>query len=221
MSPNDISSNFEDMRLAQTHPSQSKPPDDLQPPPLPPKLPERVSRVPLPDDTSSSTLLPHTPPGAQLCDGGCQQITRVYLCVQCDGAFCNECWARQFPHKPGKIGADGLPHEKTDLEVVERLRDTLDRPDRTPEEQQKLHKNDEDTTWFGIARDEANMPIFQDYGRYAAILAEPQEIRRRSRYPQLVSFIGQTGMVAITYSAILSSDRRSRCRKEHIDKDSG
>jgi hypothetical protein len=194
MSANEIHSNFEDLRLAQTNLSQSKSPNDPQPPPVPPKLPIRGSVVPLAEDASSSTLPTNTQLGVQLCDGECQRITRVYLCVQCDGAFCNECWARQFPHKPGKIGADGLPHEKTDLEVVERLRDTLDRPDRTPEEQQKLHKNDEDTTWFGIARDEANMPIFQDYGRYAAILAEPQEIRRRSRYPQLVSFIGQTGV---------------------------
>jgi hypothetical protein len=129
----------------------------------------------------------------QSCDGGCLGIKRVFQCVQCDGAFCDECWGKQFPHKPGKIGADGLPHEKTDPEVVERLRDTLDIQERTPAEQQKLHKNDEDTTWFGIARDEADMPVFQDYGRYAAILAEPQDISRRNRYPQLVSFIGQTG----------------------------
>ncbi|KAH8665171.1 hypothetical protein BGZ60DRAFT_379045 [Tricladium varicosporioides] len=139
----------------------------------------------------------------QLCDGGCQGIKRVYHCVQCDGAFCDECWAKQFPHRPGKLGADGLPHEKTDPEVVERLRDTLDNPDRTPEEQEKLHKNDEDTTWFGIGRDEANMPIFQDYGRYAAILAEPQDINRRNRYPQLVSFIGQTGAGKSTLIKIL------------------
>jgi hypothetical protein len=112
----------------------------------------------------------------QPCDGGCLGIKRVFQYVQCDGAFCDECWAKQFPHRPGKIGADGLPHEKTDPEVVGRLRDTLDIQDRTPEEQQKLHKNDEDTTWFGIARDEADMPVFQDYGRYAAILAEPQHI---------------------------------------------
>jgi hypothetical protein len=150
------------------------------------------------DDNSPSTLESNTSSasGTQLCDGNCQTVTRVYLCVQCDGAFCDDCWAKQFPHKPGKIGADGLPHEKTDLKVVERLRDTLDRQDRTPEEQEKLHKNDEDTTWFGIARDEANMPIFQDYGRYAAILAESLAMRRRSRYPQLVSFIGQTGMIS-------------------------
>jgi hypothetical protein len=143
---------------------------------------------------ASTTTLSTNQAGAQVCDGGCLRVTRVYQCVQCDGAFCNECWDKQFPHRPGKVGADGLPHEKTDMEVVERLRETLDTQDRTPEEQQKLHKEDEDTTWFGIARDDANMPIFQDYGRFAAILAEPQIIRRKNRYPQLVSFIGQTGM---------------------------
>lgn len=86
----------------------------------------------------------------------------------------------------------GLPHEKTDRNVVNRLRDILE-PKRTVEEQQSLHKNDEDTTWFGIARDTANLPIFQDYGRYGTIMSESQTSENNVRYPQLVSFIGQTG----------------------------
>jgi hypothetical protein len=88
---------------------------------------------------------------------------------------------------------DGLPHEKTNRQVVERLRQILD-PTRSTEEQESLHRSDEDTTWFGIARDSANLPIFQDYGRYATIMTESQTLEVNVRYPQLVSFIGQTGM---------------------------
>jgi hypothetical protein len=36
-------------------------------------------------------------------------------------------------------------------------------------------------------------PIFEDYGRYAALMAESLTARFPVRYPQLVSFIGQTG----------------------------
>jgi hypothetical protein len=90
---------------------------------------------------------------------------------------------------------DGLPHEKTNRLVVERLRQIFD-PHRSIEEQQNAHRSDEDTTWFGIARDSANLPIFQDYGRYAAIMTESQTPEVNVRYPQLVSFIGQTGMSA-------------------------
>lgn len=86
----------------------------------------------------------------------------------------------------------GLPHEKTDRNVVNRLREILE-PKLTPEQHQNLHRSDEDTTWFGIARDAANLPIFQDYGRYNTIMLESQTAENNVRYPQLVSFIGQTG----------------------------
>jgi hypothetical protein len=85
-----------------------------------------------------------------------------------------------------------LPHEKIDRHLVDRYRHILEFV-RSPVEQLKEHKNDEDTTWFGIARDSANLPIFQDYGRYATIMAESQTTEMNIRYPQLVSFIGQTG----------------------------
>lgn len=123
---------------------------------------------------------------------GCTSA-KTYTCVQCNNdTFCNECWGKERPHRPGAVGIDGKPHEKTDRRVVERLRHILD-PKRTPEEQQIQHRNDEDTTWFGIARDSANMPIFQDYERYSKIMVSSRTTGIKVRYPQLVSFIGQTG----------------------------
>ena len=118
------------------------------------------------------------------------QVT--FFCNYCDSNFCDPCWQRQLQHSKKKRGPDGLPHEKTDRAVVERLRRILE-PSSNPEEQRLLHQDDEDTTWFGIGRNAANKPNFQDYGRYATIMAESLTPRQSVRYPHLVSFIGQTG----------------------------
>jgi hypothetical protein len=115
------------------------------------------------------------------------------FCVPCDSNLCDKCWTKQIAHRPGKSGADGgLPHEKSDYEVVMRLKKILE-PAAEVEVQQTLHKEDEDTTWFGVVRDTKNNPIFQDYGRYTAIMAGSLSTQWGERFPQLVSFIGQTG----------------------------
>lgn len=123
------------------------------------------------------------------CDGNGQP---TYFCVHCDSNFCDGCWGTIVQHRPGKRGPDGLPHEKMDLRVVSRLRNILE-PSSDPQAQRALHRDDEDTTWFGIGRNGSNDPVFQDYGRYAAIMADSLPPERFTRYPQLVSFIGQTG----------------------------
>ena len=79
----------------------------------------------------------------------------------------------------------------------------------TSAEQDMLHRNDEDTTWFGIIREDAEPLIFRDYGRYASIMADtlsPSSYHssgwtvgvRDHRSPSLVSFVGQTGQYVIT-----------------------
>lgn len=139
----------------------------------------------LPPSRSSSVVEP--------CDVCKAPGITTWTCIQCNNdSFCNDCWAKERAHRPGAVGFDGKPHEKTDRRVVERLRGILE-PERTPEQQQELHRSDEDTTWFGIARDSANLPIFQDYERYASIMAQSRTSEVNVRYPQLVSFIGQTG----------------------------
>lgn len=55
-----------------------------------------------------------------------------------------------------------------------------------------MHRADEDTTWFGVARDDQN-PVLQDYGRYTAIMTGNLSKEVGERFPQLVTFIGQTG----------------------------
>ncbi|KAL5397840.1 hypothetical protein PMIN03_006175 [Paraphaeosphaeria minitans] len=121
-----------------------------------------------------------------------EQKSPLWNCSYCDTSFCDACWDLQLPHRPGKKGPDGLPHEKANPTIVKRLKEILT-PSQDHYEQHALHMEDEDTTWFGLDRDSQNRPIFQDYGRYSAIMVESNNGDYRSRYPQLVSFIGQTG----------------------------
>ncbi|EON62430.1 hypothetical protein W97_01652 [Coniosporium apollinis CBS 100218] len=121
----------------------------------------------------------------------CEEVTVTHYCVSCDSHYCDPCWKRQGPHRPGKVGQDGLPHEKTDLNVVEALRDILSPPSSVAE-QDELHREDLDTTWFGVVHED-NVPVFQNYDRYASVMADSLCSDTDVRYPQLVSFIGQTG----------------------------
>lgn len=96
-----------------------------------------------------------------------------------------------------------IPHEKTDVGIAKKIKAILEAK-TTSAEQDILHKNDEDTTWFGVIREDAELPTFRDYGRYAGIMADTlnQSSHRGSdwtvgmrdhRFPSLVSFVGQTG----------------------------
>ncbi|KAJ8121312.1 hypothetical protein ONZ43_g2202 [Nemania bipapillata] len=87
---------------------------------------------------------------------------------------------------------NGKPHEKADPLVVDRLRQILE-PTRTEEEHEAELLEDQDTTWFGYGRDASNHPQLYDYGLFAAIMAETHTEEAGERYPQLASFIGETG----------------------------
>lgn len=120
------------------------------------------------------------------------------FCASCDSFYCSACWILQGPHRPGKVGLDGFPHEKTDQEVVRNLKAILE-PPSSPETLRKLHQRDAATTWFGVVRSESQHPVsgkplaeFKDFGRYATLMAESAPPNGAARYPQLVSFIGQT-----------------------------
>ena len=144
----------------------------------------------------SHIISPQQPPSVIPCEGfRCNSGAEVIrsLCVSCSSVYCESCWERQGPHQPGKVGVDGLPHEKTDKGIFERLKVILDPPEDAYE-LSRLHLEDESTTWFGVEKDQNGRPIFQDYGRYAALMADTRQPNASVRYPQLVSFVGQTGM---------------------------
>ena len=96
-----------------------------------------------------------------------------------------------------------IPHEKTDIGIAKKIKAILEAK-TTSAEQDMLHKKDEDTTWFGVIREDAESPTFRDYGRYASIMADTINLSsyrgsgstlgvRDHRFPSLVSFVGQTG----------------------------
>lgn len=99
-------------------------------------------------------------------------------------------------HRKGKLGPGGVPHEKTDHNIAEKIKAILE-PTMNDAKHQKLHEEDESTTWFGVARDEIDDYTFQDYGRYARLMAETpgnwKKGAQQTRFPSLVSFVGQTG----------------------------
>ena len=132
---------------------------------------------------------------AQECEGYLctNNVAETFFCHQCASHFCDRCWRRQASHLPGKLAVDGLPHEKIDIRIATRLKKILN-SSNGPREQDALHQDDETTIWFGIERNYADVPTFQDYQRYSTLMLEHMPARHESRYPQLVSFVGQTGM---------------------------
>jgi energy-coupling factor transporter ATP-binding protein EcfA2 len=110
------------------------------------------------------------------------------------------------------MAPDGMPHEKANPAVVQRFRDILN-PPKSPLEQEALHREDESTTWFGLTRDEDDRVSLQDFGRYAAIMADSNPGTNQLRYPQLVSFIGQTGAGKSTLIRMLIKQQETIQRK--------
>ncbi|KAI1325062.1 FabD/lysophospholipase-like protein [Xylariaceae sp. FL0255] len=128
--------------------------------------------------------------GCQVC--GVVDKIQVSKCVQCnDLCFCEVCWDKWVLHAPGATGWGGKPHEKVDPTLLKRLREVLE-PSRTEAEHEEELEQDRDTTWFGFDRDSSGQPSLVDHGRYATMMAESLCGRTTDRYPQFVSFIGET-----------------------------
>lgn len=118
---------------------------------------------------------------------------QLFICTQCNyHVFCDDCWSQWLLHHADKVGWDSRPHEKSDPRVVQTLREILG-PTRTPSEHEREFRKDYDTTWFGVGRNHANQVVFQDFGRFATLMGETPMHELGSRYPQLATFIGQTG----------------------------
>ncbi|ETI24750.1 hypothetical protein G647_04120 [Cladophialophora carrionii CBS 160.54] len=63
----------------------------------------------------------------------------------------------------------------------------------TEEGEYRHHQKDEETTWFALDRDARGEPVLAEYRRYAAVMMQTSELGSKTRYPSLVSFVGQTG----------------------------
>ena len=131
-----------------------------------------------------------TDPAHCMCDR-CRErgLNRIY-CSGCKIVYCPSCWDQQFLHTSV---TSATVHERTDIRIYEILRASL-RPDRTASEQEDLHRRDERTTWFGVARVRGiEETTFRDYGRFWRIMRESSRRGARNVYPALVSFVGDTG----------------------------
>ena len=128
-----------------------------------------------------------------------------YFCNVCSVVYCELCWSAQMVHKINALALGSIPHEKTEHDVAKKVKEVLT-PQLTERDREKLHNDDIDTTWFGVAREENELPLFRDYGRYASLIAETRLLTSNSAsavsieqptteslYPSLVSFVGQTG----------------------------
>lgn len=103
------------------------------------------------------------------------------------------CWDRQVPHRPGKKGKDGIPHEQVDPSIARRVENIFDST-KSGSDIERLHYKDRQSKWFGVVRDRYGKPVLEDYGRYDTLAAQSisKSGRDQLRFPQLVSFIGVT-----------------------------
>ena len=120
-----------------------------------------------------------------------------FFCWPCNGTvFCKDCWDKCPPHKQQRHGRRrnfGLPHEKSNPGVARKIFETL-QSERNLEQQTLLHVQDEDASWFGTGKDmDSGDMVFQDFGRYPRLMEMHSSARRRTKFPALVSFVGQTG----------------------------
>lgn len=106
----------------------------------------------------------------------------------------------QITHRNNHLAPGNVPHEKTSRELAIKIKEILE-PDMSASKEEELHTEDEGTTWFGIIREQGEQPVFQDHGRYANLMSDtgPQGNfdLHSTRYPGLVSFVGQTGRFCI------------------------
>lgn len=157
-------------------------------------------------DNSRARAAPPSFVSGELCDY-CQTCGHErYHCNVCMYVFCNPCWELQFVHRVARSASGMLPHERTDPHVAKKIGNILN-SQLKEEQREKLHRDDIDTTWFGVVREGQERPLFQDYGRYASLVADVKNSRIRTvtdlsspldfggetLYPSLVSFVGQTG----------------------------
>jgi hypothetical protein len=171
-----------------------------------------VSKNPLSNNNLGTILLPTeqedirlamsaTPFTCLVCDRTSEDDAIVF-CAGCNYFQCLTCWENLPAHKKAILGPSGFPHDKTDPSMVAALQECLREPDNE-EEQNREHVEDEDTTWFGLDREDSGDPILAEYGRYATIMLETAQETGQQRFPQLVSFMGETSCSSIPFESEL------------------
>jgi hypothetical protein len=110
----------------------------------------------------------------------------ISYCYGCKMTYCSRCWKKQIPHRRAKQG-----HDKVDAAIARMIQATLD-VDISESEQAHLHLLDESASWFGAVKVSDGV-VFNDFGRYASLIADRSLEDRKRMYPALISFVGDTG----------------------------
>ena len=145
-------------------------------------------------------------------DCGCKSRAelQVWLCADCGCTYCDSCWDNQPPHRKGRVDKNGRLHEKDNKEFSDRIRLCFDSP-TSHEEKRRAHLDDEETRWFGVDtlqnNKDTDQSIFSDSGRYSILMTRTKQVSDGERYPRLVSFVGQTGMIVKSFEASLTEQR--------------
>lgn len=134
---------------------------------------------------------------------------KTWFCSGCTTTFCDECWPKQIQHRPGKRNLDGRPHVKENKRKIELMHSILE-PSGDAQTLRNLHAQDQDTRWFGVIKSMHGGPSqFHDFRRYAQLMLDSRPLDGASRYPKLVSFIGDTSKSYAFHPA--SSTDLTRC----------
>lgn len=158
--------------------------------------------------------------GDEACQFCKQHELPNYFCIDCGLTFCQSCWSSSPSHASGVVNRDGMAHEKINKQIAARL-GKIFTPSSDPEKQRQLHEDDANTTWFGVTRNITGSPILQDYGRYSTVMRESSTGEYAARWPQLVSFVGQTGeLIEFELLVLVSNSTECRCGKKYPRKDS-
>jgi hypothetical protein len=72
----------------------------------------------------------------------------LWFCGVCKLAYCDSCWEMQATHKVKSKALVPTPHEKTPLDIAEKVGKVL-APAEDVQKREELHREDENTAWFG------------------------------------------------------------------------
>lgn len=98
-----------------------------------------------------------------------------------------------FPHRPGKLGRDRMPHERTNYYIAKRF-GTILHPPNSLDTLQSMHEEDELSTWFGVITKTKNEYTLRAHSTFTDLMAQSQQSGQTTKFPHLVSFIGQTSI---------------------------
>ncbi|KAF2792920.1 FabD/lysophospholipase-like protein [Melanomma pulvis-pyrius CBS 109.77] len=147
------------------------------------------------------------------CDKPGDPSRKVWYCKACASCLCGVCWDLSPIHSaPGASRHEKLAY--LEYLICNRLERILN-PPTSQDELEKLHDQDTNTTWFGIERYDDGRPFLQDFETFSHLIANCPRADQ-VKYPQLVSFVGETSAGKSTLVKMLIDYEESKNDPETI-----